>query len=122
MRQFVIRIPIGESVDTVGPQAADAIRQHGGQWVSPMPGTIEAGGHYIAHALTRTDVPPELIEQMAPGWQVIAASDKEGTEVRPLDMDALRPHLAPVPVVSGMEITGYTQAPDRIPHSFAGWA
>lgn len=128
MRRLIISIPAAESIDTVSAEAQAAVRAAGGQWASPMPGTQPHDGRYLADAVTQADVAPETVEALAPGWQVLGCWSDTGEAVRQLDLDALAPYLAPVPVFDlskspldeGFRI-GTEPAPLRIPHNFAGW-
>lgn len=122
MIRLIIKIPVGEGVHTVSPEAAAAIQSANGRWASPMPGTQEHGGAFIADAIA-DNATPELVEQLAPGWVVLAAITEDGTIVRPIDMQAFRPFLSPVPSISWDEPPSvvYNDPPSGLPHNWSGW-
>lgn len=84
--------------------------------VTPMPGTIELNDQIIIDCVGSDSF------QAPQDWTCIYEGDIEGNATIPLNMDALYPFLASIPIYDddGNQ-TGTEPAERRVPHNWAGW-
>lgn len=110
--RVILRIPKDLTFDQLPPQLQDGINSIFGQFVMPMPGTVEADGYKLCDAVTATNFNPANMANYGINWPILGLWGDDGSVITELDVDTFMAHL-PEPE-EGPKVL-------HEPHRWSGW-
>lgn len=106
--RVILRIPTALTFEVLSPEQQAAIQSVFGQFVMPMPGTIEAGGWKLCDAVTGDNFDPARMSLYGFNWPILGMWDDSGLVHAPFDAATFQTHLP-------------DGEPLHEPHRWAGW-
>lgn len=111
--RVILRVPTALEVSSLSAEQQQAIQSVFGQFVMPMPGTVNTGSWKLADAVTLDTFEPERMALYGMNWPIVGMWNDLGESLLPFDTAAFMQHL-PEPDDGSEKVL-------HEPHRWAGW-